>query len=302
MTDQSKQMKRTIITLYGYGFVGKALFNFFKDHYDLIVVDPHLNEPAKTLITGAGHLNFESYKAMRSTGIDPSDYAVIAVPTEPRDDGSCDTSIVESILRESQHGSYLVKSTVTPGTTERLVFETGKRIAMSPEWIGEGNYEIKWWKGQPHPTNMRLHDFHIFGGAREVTKEWVDIYLPIAGPSVTYAQTTALTAEITKYTENIWGAMKVTWANEMYEICERLGVDWREVRELWALDGRVEKMHTAVFPMKRGWSGKCYPKDLMALIKRMQREGYEPELLKEVVRTNARFSSDPQMQKLPELL
>lgn len=83
--------------------------------------------------------------------------------------------------------------------------------------------------------------------------------------------------------------MKVTFANEMYEICRALGVDYWKAREGWALDGRVEKMHSAVFKDARGYSGKCLPKDIQALIVSARAAGYEAELLEEIVRSNKKF-------------
>ena len=281
-------MQATQITIYGYGYVGKAVANFLKDIYSLEIVDPNQMIPTE----------FKSAKLGEAT----SRHAIICLPTNMNPDGTCDTSIVENVTSQTNHEFYLLKSTVPPGTTKRLAENTGKKIAMSPEYIGEGKYQVQWWKNHPHPTDMKLHSFHIFGGVREATKEWVDIYLPVTGPSVQFVQTDSTTAEFVKYTENIWGAMKVTWANEMFEASEKMGVDWREIRELWALDGRTEKMHTAIFVNKRGWAGKCFPKDLIAFIKLCQSKGYQPEMLKEIVKSNARFSANPDLKALPEKL
>jgi len=109
------------------------------------------------------------------------------------------------------------------------------------------------------------------------------------GPHVFFAQTDAKTAEVVKYMENSWGAMKVIFANEWYDICEVHGVDYREVRELWALDSRVEKMHTAVFTDKRGYSGKCFPKDVNAIIEATKEAGYTPEVMETVKRVNKKM-------------
>jgi len=90
-----------------------------------------------------------------------------------------------------------------------------------------------------------------------------------------------------KYFSNVWGAMKVTWANEMYECCEALGIDYREVRNLWLNDKMATPMHTSIFK-DRGFAGRCFPKDLRAFIKTAENAGYDPKLLKEVIRTNNR--------------
>src|SRR3990167_4293440 len=163
----SPDMQRKQIALYGYGYVGKAVFSFLKDHYDVVIIDPLLTQetapPECSAWLTAPATNDNSH------GLVP-DHAIVCVPT-PTDTregagAACDTSIVEEILRNTDHKSYLVKSTVTPGTIDRLTAETGKRICHSPEYIGEGKYEVPFWKDFPHPTNMKLHTFHIFGGPR----------------------------------------------------------------------------------------------------------------------------------------
>src|SRR3989344_2328895 len=112
------------ITLYGFGYVGKAVFNFLKGNFKLYVRD----------------LNPEAGKAVesphvfvaREEDLPKTKYAVVCVPTAMGKDGSCDTSAVESVIKNSHHEFYLIKSTIVPGTTERLVKETGKNIAFSP--------------------------------------------------------------------------------------------------------------------------------------------------------------------------
>jgi len=67
------------------------------------------------------------------------------------------------------------------------------------------------------------------------------------------------------------------------------GANWYKVREGWVLDPRVEQSHTAVFPKKRGYDGKCLPKDVKALIRSAEKNNYHPKFLKEVQRSNERI-------------
>lgn len=97
------------ITIYGYGYVGKAVARFLENHYELQIVDP-----AKGPKCGA------DFHSANETGFMPTDYAVICVPTPMDSNGSCDYSAVQSIVEAGRHAHYLVKSTVPPGTTERL--------------------------------------------------------------------------------------------------------------------------------------------------------------------------------------
>jgi UDPglucose 6-dehydrogenase len=86
--------------------------------------------------------------------------------------------------------------------------------------------------------------------------------------------------------ENCFLATKVTFCNEFYDIAESFGVDYNELREIWLLDGRIGRSHSTVFEDKRGFTGKCLPKDLNALIKASEKNGYKPNLLKSINETN----------------
>ena len=99
----------------------------------------------------------------------------------------------------------------------------------------------------------------------------------------------AITAELTKYMENAWLATQVTFSNEFYEIAQNFGVDYLELRELWGLDPRVSMSHTLVFKHKRGFGGKCLPKDLDAIIMSASQQGYTPDFLKAIKEVNTRF-------------
>ncbi len=129
----------------------------------------------------------------------------------------------------------------------------------------------------------------IIGGRREATKKIVDIFIRVNGPTVRFMRTDAKTAEVIKYTENMWIATKVTFVNEMYDVCEALGVDWQDVREGWLMDTRVERTFTAVFHDKRGFEGKCLPKDTKALAHSSKEAGYEAKFLQDVIDNNNRI-------------
>ena len=264
------------VAIIGWGYVGKGMGKLFEDRVD-VIYDP-FNPEIKS---------DEKSKAQ----VNACDLAVVCVPTQPNPDQSCNTSIVEETIGWLETPLILIKSTIEPGTTKRLVEKTGKKIAFSPEYMGEGKYFIPPWR-YPDPLDPKKHTFVIVGGERETTKPIVDIFTRIMGPHVTYAQTDSTTAELVKYMENMWIGTKVVWSNEMYNVCEALGVDYREARELWSLDPRVDKMHTAVFPDARGFGGKCIPKDNRGLIRVSQKHGYDPKFLKEVINSNARMRKE----------
>jgi UDPglucose 6-dehydrogenase len=98
--------------------------------------------------------------------------------------------------------------------------------------------------------------------------------------------------------ENAYLAAKVSFVNEFRRICETFGADWHTVREGWLLDPRVEPAHTAAFARAPGFGGKCLPKDLCAIIHAATSTGYDPALLREVLRSNERFGGEvPQLSR-----
>lgn len=265
------------VAIVGYGYVGKAMHEFFKDHYDMYVYDPY-----------ALASDIPNTRALDLKTIANCDLSVICVPT-PRDEetGKCDISIAEEVIKGLK-GSNLVllKSTVEIGTTSYLASKYNQPIVFSPEYCGESTY----WSSYKFHTDVKETPFFIFGGHPEYTSKVVDFFIPVAGPEKKYIQTDYRTAELVKYMENSFYAMKIAFCYEIYEICKSADINWNEARELWLLDPRFSPMHTAVFE-ENDWpfKGKCLPKDISALIEVSKRFGYQPELLKEVIKTNQRL-------------
>jgi len=260
------------IGIIGHGYVGKAVQRFWSLRYETIIYDPaySLTSPIDK-IAECGAVS-------------------ICVPTPSMESGACDTSIVEEVVQKLDNDLIIVHSTVSPGTTQRLLDETNKHIIFCPEYIGESKYHTP--PQYVHPTDIEKHEFFVFGGRSEDTSKAVSLYVPIVGPTPFFYQTDATTAEVIKYWENCWGALKVTFANEMYEICKVLGVDYWEAREGWLLDNRTERMHSAVFKDERGFGGKCFPKDVAALVHKAQEYGYTPNMLQQVIETNKKLRGE----------
>jgi UDPglucose 6-dehydrogenase len=253
------------VGIIGYGYVGKAFHKIFAG--------------AKIYNRYSKDLDKEKQE------INSCDLVILSVPTPTGKDGwSCDYSLVEEYVKWITV-PICIKSTIAIGTTDYLKKKYGKRICFSPEYVGEGHYFTPPWK-YPDPQDPISHPFMIIGGDKKDTSFVVDVFIRKLGPHTFFYQTNAKTAEFIKYMENVWGATKVTWSQVMYQCAQALGVDFNEAREGWALDPRVEKMHTAVFVKSRGYSGKCFPKDVRAFIKTVKDHGYNPTLLEEVVKVN----------------
>lgn len=267
MIETSGEYKTAIV---GHGWVGSAYNKMFPD---AVVYD----EPKHYLAEGANvRTSWVGIEAGRAA-VNACDLALIAVPTdgievpnnEPRSatdyiKQELDMSIVEEVVGWLDTPLILIKSALQPGTTDRLIKETGKNIAVSVEMVGEGKYYIPAHK-YPHPENPIQHSFLIVGGEDETAKRCADFLWNKMSPDIDIHIVTAVEAEVCKLMENAWGAQKVTFANVMYDICEDLGADYTKVLQAWGADGRTEKMHMRVTPGKRGWASKCYDKDIPAL-------------------------------------
>jgi len=253
------------IGIVGFGYVGKAFHAFFKDHYEVRIYDP--------AIAGFNDKDI----------INECDVGVVCVPTPSNDDNSCNTDFVEDSVAWLQTPIILIKSTIEIGTTKRLAEKYNKKIVFSPEFAGESKY----WTPQGFTTDVKQTPFFIFGtDDKEVGHKLVDLYMPITGPSKTYRVTDSISAEITKYVENTYFAMKVAFVNELYDLCEKSGTHWSEVRDLWLLDPRTNRSHTAVFADERGFGGKCLPKDTKAMVAYGDKVGVDLSILKTVLASN----------------
>ncbi|HSE56529.1 MAG TPA: hypothetical protein VLB02_00355 [Candidatus Paceibacterota bacterium] len=211
------------------------------------------------------------------------DMAIVCVPTPMRDDGSCDISAVEEVVSWLETPLILIKSTIPPGTTRMLREKYQKKINFSPEYMGESAYFTPYWK-YPDPKRAETHTFVIVGGNE--ASDILNVFMKVMSVDTHYVVATAEEAELTKYMENTFFATKVSFCNEFYDIAKGYGVDYKRLRELWLLDSRINPNHTLVFEDNRGWGGKCYPKDVHAIIKAAENIDYDPLLLKAVVASN----------------
>jgi UDPglucose 6-dehydrogenase len=255
------------IAIVGYGFVGKFMKQLFPE---AIIYDP--NQPE---ISGT------------KEEINKADVAFIGVPTCMLPDGSCDTSIVESSVEWLNTPLIVIRSTIAPGTTDRLSKKyPGKHIVFQPEYIGETpNHPVK-------TGALSEKTFMIFGGSQQDCGKAIEVYQQIYNASVRTLCVSALEAEIIKYMENTAIASMVTLANEFYNICKTFGVSYNMVREGFLLDPRMSRYFTFVFPENRGFGGKCLPKDLNAIAKASEEAGYVPEFIKDILKNNDRIKGN----------
>jgi UDPglucose 6-dehydrogenase len=187
-------MRPKTVAIIGYGAVGKGLHQLFPN---AIVYDEPLGLGSRA-------------EANRC------EYAFVAVPTNMNPDGSCDTAIVDDVLSWLTAKVIVLRSTVSVGTTTRLK-ATGKRIVFQPEY-GPGETP------DHHFSNPRRIGWVVLGGDRKDTNAVADLYKRTFNAELIIHQTDASTAELTKYMENCFLALKVTFCNEFYDLAERFGV------------------------------------------------------------------------------
>lgn len=238
------------VALIGNGYLGQAYERMFPD---ALVYD----EPKELF---AGQESIESGRL----AVNACDIAIVAVPTDPTEDGSLDMSIVEEVVGWLETDTILLKSALMPGTTDRLVEETGKSIAVSVEYIGMGNYYLDP-HDYPDPKEPWTHKLLVVGGEEPARTKAAETMWAKMSPDTKIHLVTAKEAEITKLLENAWGAFKVTWANCMFNAVTKAKGNFISVHQAWSEDGRIDAMHTRVVSDKRGWKSHCYDKDIEAL-------------------------------------
>ena len=249
------------------GRVGRSVASLFEHSHEVVPWDDSWADPYPQAALAA------------------CDFTVVAVHTPPLASGHADVSAVMDAVAAAPTERILLKSTVPPGTTDRLAAETAKSICFCPEYISESEYYNPYFA-----SVIEEVPFVVLGGEPTVRRWFIDRLMLVLGPTKPYFQCTAREAEIIKYAENAYFATKITFVNELRSICEAFEADWHTVREGWLLDPRVEPMHTAAFGDRRGFSGKCLPKDLQAIVAATADAGYTAALLQEVLQSNTRFN------------
>lgn len=242
------------VKIYGLGWVGKSMQNLFPQ---AIVHDPEqgffCNEMA--------------------------DISFICVPTPNNEDGSLDTTIVESVVKDCDSPLIVIRSTVQPGTCDYLEQKYHKNIVFSPEYLGET---------PNHPLlDEKNNSFIIIGGSPANRRKLIELYHEVYNANITITQTTSLEAEVIKLSENRAIAFKVAQCQELYDTCQKAGVDYYTIRDaVYGDDPRFNLWFTFVYPDKRGFKSKCIPKDIYGWCAWAESVGYKPELTRKMLEIN----------------
>ena len=240
------------IGIIGQGFVGSAVREGMKNHYEILAYDKDPNKFS----------NVESIFHI----VEGSELTFLCVPTPMRKNGACDLTIVRSALTEindvakaleAKDYIVIIKSTIPPGTTWQLNTEfPNLDIVFNPEFLTEAN-AVEDYKNQ-----NRI----IIGGERPGTTTVKRLFAK-AFPKVPIIKTSSTIAEMIKYVTNTFLAMKVSYANEVYQLCQGLNIDYDKVIEYARYDDRLGNSHWSVPGPDGdfGFGGHCFPKDIAAL-------------------------------------
>ena len=210
------------------------------------------------------------------------DFAVVCVGTPAGADGRADLSYVEDAAGKLPVKlPVALRSTVPPGTTDRLLGNGERLYAHVPEFMGE-NVLHSWQRSEQVP-------YMIVGGGPESALFFEQAFSQVFPGRIHTC--TAVEAELAKYAANLYWATRVTFVNEFANICEQFGVDYERVREAWLTDPRMSEPYTQRAGYPAGFDGRCWPKDLEALIGASTDAGYRPEFLWAVGDANDKFRS-----------
>ena len=290
------------IAMIGSGYVGLVSGACFADFgHDVVCVD---KDPAKIDALNAGRIPiFEpgldalvadnvrqgrlSFTTTLPEAVKAADAVFIAVGTPSRrGDGFADLSYVYAVAQEiGQHlNGYTVvvtKSTVPVGTgddVERIIRETAPGaqfgVVSNPEFLREG----------AAIEDFKRPDRIVIGSdddrATEVMKE---VYQPFYLNKAPILVTGRRTAELTKYAANAFLATKITFINEIADLCERVGANVQDVAHGIGLDNRIGRKFLHAGP---GYGGSCFPKDTLALVKTAQDHDVPIRIVETVVSVN----------------
>ena len=258
-------MKKTV-GIIGHGFVGAAMSQIGPSQ----IYDPNKEEFSN------------NQKAFSQ------DFVFVCVPTPPNQDGELDTSIVEASVKnwkelKKENSILIIKSTIPVGTVDALCEKmTENKIVHNPEFLTERTANEDFF----NPIEV------IVGGNKEAADSVLSFYKDFYGQKdIQYFSVPAKTAEMIKMTRNSFYALKVSFFNEVYELCNAMGQDYEEFKNLFTLNGLhpwIGNQHVSVPGPdgKLGYGGKCLPKDSEGLLKVAESHDIMMNTLKSAIEAN----------------
>ena len=247
------------------------------------IYEPGLEELVKKNVKD----NRLSFTTDIDKAINDSLVVFIAVGTPPKDDGSADLSYVESVARSiarklNGYKVIVTKSTVPVGTGEKIrkiILEINKKqenfdIVSNPEFLREGSAIEDF---------MRPNRVVIGASGERAVEIMKELYRPLYLIEAPFVITNVESAEMIKYASNAFLATKISFINEIANICERVGADIHAVAKGMGLDHRIGSKFLHPGP---GYGGSCFPKDTQAIAQIARENNYTFEVVEAVVNVN----------------
>jgi UDPglucose 6-dehydrogenase len=233
-----------------------------------------------------------SFTTRIADAVDSSLVLFIAVGTPPRGDGSADMKFVEEVAKEiartiSGYKVIVTKSTVPVGTGEKIrAIISGNRkeqsdfdIVANPEFLREGSAIEDF---------MRPNRVVIGAESQQAVAIMKDLYKPLYLIETPFVITDIKTAELIKYASNSFLATKISFINEMANLCEKVGADVHMVAKGMGIDQRIGSKFLHPGP---GFGGSCFPKDTIAVLKMAEENKVNLGIIKAVIEANERQKS-----------
>jgi UDPglucose 6-dehydrogenase len=251
------------IGIVGLGFVGSAVFNAYHNKgFSIVVVDV---DPKISTGTYADLLDCEA--------------VFVCVPSPSKDNGECDTSILNSVLYMLRDYKNVIisKTTATPQFYEKMQ-SVYSNLVHIPEFLTAANAKEDYLK----EANA------IIGGKIAAYRNEAERIIKMAQPIMVAEHCTIGEAAFAKYTINCYLATKVVFMNEMSELAVAHGYHWNTIRVLLAEDNRIGLSHMQVPGPdgQYGFGGMCFPKDTNALVKYASKLGVQLSVLKTAIKKN----------------
>lgn len=229
------------IIIAGYGFVGKAVFNALKTQHEVVIVDP---------IHTTNEIKYHH----------DADGLIICAPTPTSEDGVCDVSIIAQIMDQVPvFMPVLIKSTVIPGVATAFdEIYPDHSIVYNPEFLRARSADQDF-----------LNQQYVVLGGEDPECFWQELFQQTLPNCKIVFNCSAEEACLVKYTTNNFLALKTSFFNQIYDICEKTGTEYDVVRQIVAYDKRIGSDHTMVpgTDGERGWGGHCFPKDTVAFLR-----------------------------------
>lgn len=247
------------INLYGFGFVGKAHYEILRFQNHINIIDPKFS-----------NLSIQNF--------DP-ECAIICVPTPEHTTGSCDISNVYSCIETlSKDIPILIKSTISLEGWKVLKDHFPEhKLSFSPEFLRAESYLDD------------MQNVSIVYLSEEYANFWIQLFEGVL--SANYIVATPEELILIKYFKNAFLATKVSFFNQIYDMCNATNINYDAVSQGIGQDERIGHSHTNITP-ERGWGGMCFPKDTSAILHTAKNYNVDLSLIQEARNYNTKIRKE----------